>query len=408
MNQKLIAIIILCTIVFSASLVNADEKETAFTQEVFMNQEPDPAKPGEYVELRWKVTKYGENQIENLMFMIEPEYPFFLDPGKDAIKEVGTWKGFSSDRNFYTLHYKLRVDKDAVEEDYEITLKKKHGDNDWSSQDYTIRVEEAKEPNLVIGDITSSPQKLQADIDEAELNIELSNIGDESVENFKAELKLPKGFTPAYSYSDSVILGTIDNGQSKTAQFFIDIAEGVKKGVHPATIVVRYKKSDDDDNQYIRQNMPINITLKPKPSFEITDQKVEPESITRGTTAKISLQVKNSGGKEADSVSVHAFKDSSQPFEITEKSDYIGKLEENEQGQAIIELNVEDDAEKKTHIIDIEIRAIDDDEVIVEEKQVKITVNGEKNKGASPVMGISIIAGIVVIGIGAFYFFRRG
>ncbi|MGM5482538.1 MAG: COG1361 S-layer family protein [Nanobdellota archaeon] len=408
MKNKIKILLLVFSITLCAICVNADERDTPYTKEVMLNQDPDPAKPGEYVKLRWKVTKYGEDTLHDFQYQIKPEYPFYLDPGMQKTKEIGNWKGYSGDDNYYTLYYKLRVHKDAAEDNYDMILRKKSGDEDWSSKTYNIRVEEAKDPSLVIGDVKTSPQELKSDIDESKLEIEITNIGDEGVENLKTQLQLPEGFTPSYSYSDSVVLGTIKAGNSKTSAYYADISEDLESGTYPAKVVARYKEEDDDDNEYKKKVLPINITIKPKPTFEIIDKKINPEVAKPGDTIKVKLKIKNTGRKEGESVSVHAFKDSSQPFDLKEKSDYIGNLKKGEEGEAIITIKAEEDAEKKTHIIDIEIRAIDSDEVITEEKHIELKVDGKENeKKPTPIMGISIIAGIVIIGLGAFYFLKK-
>lgn len=179
-----------------------------------------------------------------------------------------------------------------------------------------------------------------------------------------------------------------------------DIFEQFKNSIEELIKNERFKPNENKIRKILK-----NATKELK---NLKSQNIEPQNVRAGDSVKLRLEIENTGGKEADSTSVHAFKDSSQPFDLTEKSDYIGKLEQGESGEAIISLDIDEDAQAKSHIIDIEIRGIDGNEVIVEEKQVKITVNnGQTRKAASPLIGGLIIAGIVLIGLVVFYFLRK-
>ena len=85
-----------------------------------MNQQPDPADPGSYLELRWSVENYGIDPADSVLFELVPEYPFSLDYGQNATRYLTKIAG--SDDYSYTLYYKVRVDENAVEGNNEIKL----------------------------------------------------------------------------------------------------------------------------------------------------------------------------------------------------------------------------------------------------------------------------------------------
>ena len=55
-----------------------------------INQIPDPAEPGKYVDLRFKFENNGSKAAENVEAEILPQYPFSLDPGTSAVKSLGS------------------------------------------------------------------------------------------------------------------------------------------------------------------------------------------------------------------------------------------------------------------------------------------------------------------------------
>lgn len=367
---------IIFIIIMVLTAVNVFAFDFAQLSTTFLNQDPDPAEPGKYVELRWKVVKLGNNVLKNITYEIEMDYPFSLDPGESSKKNLGNWKGDSKAEEYYTLYYKVRVDDDALEDVYKIKLKSNFDNtNSWTIYEYDIRVSEKKNAKFVLGTLVTDPVKLTSDTVDSELKIELENIGDGNAENVKATLILPEGFSPTYSYSDQKNLGTIEEGEGKSAIFYIDIDENVKGGDHASKVIINYKDANDGENEYKTVELPIVFQVKNKPKFEITNIVTEPAEVFPNMDVLIKLTVKNVGDEEGKSVSLRAFKESSQPFDFQEKSDFIGKLAPGESGEGMIKLKVEENANPKDYLMDIEIRAIQDDQVLIQEKTTTLTIN---------------------------------
>ena len=370
---------------------------------ILLNQDPDPAEPGEFLEVRWKVVKYGNNKLEDLEFLLESEYPFTIDPSNKQIQKVGDWQRYSEDNEFYTLYYKLRVNDDALEANYDLKLSYRYGTNlEWNTQEYSIRVGDEEKPNLVLGTLQTEPLKLMADTNEAKLNVEIENIGDESAENLKIELELPEGFEESYAYSTRDNLGTISEESSKTATFYVDIDENVEAGKHEANLKIVYKENNDDDNELKTINIPISLPINHKPKFEIVSMKTIPEKIYPNDKVQLLLRVKNVGGEEAKSLSLRAYKEASQPFDFDEKSDFIGTLNPGEEGDAVLEFDVDEDASIKEYKIDLEMRSIFSEEVLVQEDSIKITIEEPvKNENTKLILIGAVI--LVMLLIGAYY-----
>jgi hypothetical protein len=393
--------------------VAAQNLDTARLTETFLNQDPDPAEPGKYVELRWKVEKAGNSEIKNIIYELDVEYPFFFDEADSPTRDLGNWEGLSDEDDFATLFYKIRVDDEAVEDTYKVKLRRKTGFADaWIIEEYNVRVGDKEIPKFTFGQLSSSPTKLASDLDEAEINVELANIGDGNAENVVLEIVLPNGFSSSYSFSDRDALGTIPAGSSKTASFTVDIDKDVSGGSHTAMVRIKYKEANDDENEVKTKMMNLELTLTEKPMFEVENVSLRPETVVPGTEAEIHLMIRNTGGEEADSVSVRAFKDSSQPIGFIEKSDFIGKLKPGELGEAILLVEIESDAEPKTHLIDIEIRAVDNDEVIVQEKTISFHVDGTDQAdagvtgqligGITPVSLVVVVVVLIVVGYASY------
>ncbi len=383
--------------------------DSPYLTATLMNQDPDPAEPGEYLDVRWKIEKSGNGQLEDVVYYLELGYTFFFDQSDGPEKHIDDWWGYSDEDAFYTLHYKIRVDDDALEDTYTVKLKAKYGDNrEWVISEYDLRVADKDFPEFALGTLKTDPVKLVADTDEAELHVELENIGDGGAQNVKVKLDLPEGFEASYGYSDWENLGTVDAGSSETAIFYVDIDKDVSPGVKKSKLTVNYKGANDDDNVYKIVEIPFDIPLIDKPYFEMTGVSTEPGKIRAGDRVMLKIGVKNAGGKEAESVSIRAFKESSQPFEFDEKYDFVGKLDSGEEGEGVLEFTVDEDAVPKKYIMDMEVRYIYNNDVEVQSESFEINiVNGEQSKFVEQNFGLIIALVVVVLVIIGLLLYHR-
>jgi len=282
-------------------------------------------------------------------------------------------------------------------------LKVKYGSSPVVSKEYDVRVGENIRPEFVLGNVETLPVKLYGDSDENKVLVNLENIGDDIAENVIMELKMPEGFNPTYGYSDRETLGTIGVGLSKVATYYIDIDDGIEAGSYDARLVISYKESDDEDNSYKSTELPVELHISGKPTFKVESVRTEPANLVQGETGDLILTIKNVGSKEAESVSVRAYKESSQPFDFDDKSDFVGKLAPGEIGEAIIKLTIDSDASIKKHLMDVEIRGVYNDEVMLDESVVSLDIMAkEKNNTLR-----NVVIAIVILALIGFFWYRK-
>ena len=399
MAKKISQILVFTMILISlclGSAYSADEYKYAKLTETLLNQDPDPVEPGDYVELRFKIEKEGNNILENIKYELIPKYPFSFDSSDTPIKELGDWVGNSEDKEFYILYYKLYVDDNAVEDIYNLTLKQTSTTNSAVKEiDVPIRVGESLKPNLVTGSVKTSPAKLIADYDEASIEVEITNVGDDKAQQVIATLNIPEGFEESFGYSNIVTLGTINAGETKTAKFYLDVNEGVLKGKYNSQIELKYKEDNNDlKDDWLSKNINFDISVFGRPEYKVLDTQVS--EVHKGDKGQIKISIKNIGSKESDSTAIQIFKDSTQPFEFDDKSDFIGKMDVNSEGEAIFTFNVKEDAEAKEYKLKMQIRSVVDDDVLVQDESISVNVlNGEKN--SSPIGSYILYAFLAII-----------
>lgn len=384
----------------SAPLVGAQGSRI---QANFMSQDPDPADAGKDVELRWQVINTIPGTVQ-LKFRLDAQYPFLFEAGDSPDKDLGQSTGTSDTNLFYVLHYKLRIASNALKGTYNVTLNWNTGDG-WTKKDYPIYID-PRSADFVVGALLTSPEKLIADTKEAKLTVNIDNIGKGNAENVKVKLILPSGFKPTYSYSDEDSPGTIAKSSSKTTNFYVDVDENIKEGEYNAKLEITFRDENDEKNIYSTKTLDLLIPIKPAPYLIVESITTTPEKLVPGAKAEFRIKVRNSGNEKADSVSLRVFKDASQPFEFNEKSDFVGKLEKNDSGDAVLRVTVDKNAVSKKYLIDVELRGIDEkNNVVIFRRTVPITVDPAP-KGL-PAAG-SIVALIAVLGAAGYNRRKKG
>jgi len=360
--------------------------------------EPYPAETDAYFDIWIKAENIGTQAVNNASIMIEQQFPFSLDPGAASVSELGSLQPGQQ----ALAHYKIRVDGNALDGANILKYSYRAEGSGWVAKEYTITVESTK-ADLRVGSLESSPARLIADSEDNKLSIGIDNIGDAEAKSVLARLTLPDGLSASRSYSDTANLGSIAKDSSKTAVFYIDVNKSARAGDHAAVLELEYKSGTT--NTVIKKTFEIAVPVKPSAVFEIVSVSTAPAAIGQGAVdVELRIRVRNSGGREAKSVSVKAFKAADQPFDFTEKSDYIGTLKEGAEGDAILKFSVSKDAALKTYLLNIEVRSVEESDVRLSEYTVPVKV---ELAGEAQDYRVFAIAGLALAALYLVYTRRR-
>ncbi|MCD6367467.1 MAG: COG1361 S-layer family protein [Candidatus Aenigmarchaeota archaeon] len=395
LKLSIVMLIVISALVNSTNYAHAYIFGSTVLQIQELKYDPYPAEAGKYMDLWVKIENIGTEEAKDVTCVLLPEYPFSLDPNENATRNIGRLPGTKE----VILQYKLRVDSNAVEGWNEMKIKCRTENSDsWTIHKFEIYVE-SKIPEFAIGSIVSDPTKLFPDSEENKLSVEIQNIGTGDAELVTSELILPKGITPSESYSNIANLGTIKEGESKTAEYYIDIDKKTVPGNYKAKLIIKYKDSNNNRKEYKNQTLDVNIVVKPLPLFEIENVSTNPDKLSQGDKASLRLTIKNVGFKEAKTVSVKIYKQSDQPFDFDEKYDYIGNLKPNQSGETVFRFDVNDNANLKTYFLKAEIRYLIGDEVKIVEKQIPIKVEMKKRDSKLFFLGILFVVFVILSGV---------
>jgi hypothetical protein len=182
--------------------------DISYLKVTFVNQEPSTAEPGGYVDLLFKLENRGTVVAENVTFELLPAYPFSLDPGISAARDLGTLKGLQSGDNAFLIRYKVRVDKDAINGENEIKLKYSYGNGEvYYIQTFNVSVSNPRTDfDVIIQDSA-----------ETSATLAIANTGSNTA--YSVIIKIPQQENFRVTGTSATIIGNLNAGDYTLATF---------------------------------------------------------------------------------------------------------------------------------------------------------------------------------------------
>lgn len=387
-----ILIICLALLLLIPNIMAISEKINIKDYEITYSYNTEDANEGERFTLTVSIKNNGEAR-DNLEFTIDSNSPFDLEDEKWEIGNISS--GETKTQNF-----RVDLDEDTAAGKYRLDFNIQ--DNKIDEEDnFDIEVESNK-PELIIGEVQSSPIWISPDDKNIKLTIAIENTGGADATFTRTKLILPSGFTPSGSYSDSVNLGTIASKGNKQAVFYIDSDKNLGSGIKKAQIQIEYKDKNDDKISTLEFDIPV----KSKPLFEITDVKTTPDKLVIGSKGKIRITIENIGEEEGKETIIRIFENSDYPFTFDEKTNYIGTLKPGETGTGIFNVEIDKSGNPNNYLLKVQIRTVSNNNVLVDEKTIDVNVSDNANSGMSPVF-IAVLVVLILLVIILIYFINK-
>jgi hypothetical protein len=366
---------------------------------IMTKYDPFPVEAGNYFTLWVKVQNLGAVDAQNVTLELLDTFPFTIDPNEERVRFFGTVKAGED----LLAQYRVRVEDSAVEGNNPLDVRLSTDGRVFFTTSFDVYVE-SRLVDFEIGNLASEPENLFSDSENNKLTITLHNVGEGEAKLVKTELRLPSGFIPSSSYSDTYSIGTVGAESSGNAVFYIDIDRSVQSGEHYATLKVSYK--DSQNSEYREKVLMVKLPVRASPSFEVTGLVTNPEIIGQGMEGiELKVSIQNTGSREAENVNVRVLKEATQPFDFDEKSNFVGNLDPGESGEAVFRFDADNTADLKKYIMDIEIRYTQDSTV----KTVGDKISFSVTERLPDLTGsyVLIILGIAVIAIAVWLVKRK-
>ncbi len=207
--------IFICTLVLLVliSLNTVKAENNCVLSATLVNQDPYPALSGGYVEVLFQINGVGSACEDGAATDLVLEYPFSLDDGvSERTIKSSTYAGPDGNSNWNVL-YKLRIDPNAIEDDYEVELRFKEGETlNWDTYSF-------KKFNITVEDAQTDFEVHIQDYNIAQRNLvfEILNTGNQDIEALTVEI--PKQDNILVKGSNRNIVGDLDSNEYTSADF---------------------------------------------------------------------------------------------------------------------------------------------------------------------------------------------
>ncbi len=364
--KKLLSLCILILLAISISVAAQASTKINRLSDVgvsLVNQEPDPAEPGKYVDIRFKVENIGLGQVKDFTLELLPGFPFSLDSGVSAVKNLGAMHARQLGDTAIIIKYRVRVNKDAVEGENELKFRYKFDSFAWIEPDPFIINIRTHDAILSIDSIKVTPARPKAG-EKAALTISIKNIADSLLKDVKVKLGIGAVPLATSGSSNEKIIKTIKANQRVDVTFDLIVEPDAESDLYKVPIEIRY--NDNLGNSYNR-NGSFGLIIGSEPDLAIgidsttiytagKTGEVTVKLVNKGLTGIKFLNVKLAEGNDYSIISpseVYVGNIDSDDYETTDFKINVGKTKQN---KIVLPLTVEyKDANNRNYNINVNL-----------------------------------------------------
>ncbi|MEA3430432.1 MAG: PLDc N-terminal domain-containing protein [Nanoarchaeota archaeon] len=397
-NKAGVLIAIFVILIFSVSVVAASNSGTTWNvvdyenvQLTLLNQNPDPAEPGEFVELRFNVVNTG-SIVSDAKFEIVEEFPFTVV--SDELLEITEFKGGGD--NSYVLYYKIKVDEDAVEGDNDIRIRFALSDGRWvTAGPFTVRVK-THDAVLSVEDISLEPEKLLPG-KEGELKFELKNWADSLLKDIHLKLELGgTHFSPVGSTNERTI-SSLNSGESIFLTYKLFVDGEASANMYQVPIMLTYS---DETGIVYSKNVTIGVFVDGEPEYFMNLE--DSDVYETGKAGKVVVSLSNIGPSEMKFLTME-LKESDDYEVISNNKEYLGNLESDDFETAEFEIHINN--VKKEILLNLELIYKDSyNTEFVKDEYLSLNIYSSRDavkfgfaKGVSFLPSILLFVGVAVL-----------
>jgi len=343
-------------------------------------------KPGDTISLKIRIKNLGEATA----YDAEGQ----LTTGNTMIKVIGSEKQFLGDiepGRDKNLQYTIYLDKNLPTGAYPLPLAISYKDKNHVPVSVTLPIglQVSGETRVSLTVSETDPEEIHAGDDDVLIKVKLDNQGTTDIKNVRVVYVPQSPFRNSRSYVQSQDLGIVKSGASSILSYYADVDEDAVPGRTEQLFQLSY----EIDNVNVNTSVKLAVDVLDYPDFTLT---AENTTAKAGIAAELHVKVENRGSK-CDSVTLWALKKSEQPFDFTDKTEYIGDLDKGESGEAIIRFTVDEDAKLKEYLMPLEIRCTKDTDVLVFSETARVTVEDGTHKSATSYVLIGVVVVVILV-----------
>jgi len=255
-----------------------------------VNQDPDPALAGDTVDVRLSVSNAGSSSADNMIVEVVPSYPFEAVSGQDYSQNIGPLNAFQSGSDAKILKYTLRVNKDATEGTYYMTVKYyAEGSNSSTSQSIPINVGSSQSVEIISIDKTVLVPGQQSG-----LKFIINNVGGSSLQDLSFHWANSNNVVLPVGSDNTKYIKYLDVGKSVELDYQVIADTAATPGLYPLNLYLSYLDSANNSEKTI--STIAGVYVGGGTDFDI--------AFSEKSGTETSFSVANIGSNPASSVSV--------------------------------------------------------------------------------------------------------
>lgn len=283
------ALSILFAIMLLASYAHADQSTTGAQVLVsLLNQDPNPAAAGSTVVIRLKVENTGAQPGKNVVFELQPTYPFTI-ADVSATQYLGDLDAFQTGNNYAQAQYTLKVAPDAPEGRYEVKMRYQFNGVVWITQKFAVSV-----TNKEFAQISLDQSKLSPGVD-TQITFTIANRGSAPLQNLAFSWTEPTGAVLPVFSDNTKYVKFLDVGNSVNITYDVVADVNAKPGLYQLQMVLKFESMTNTTLSTTRTQA--GILVGGQTDFEV--------AFSESSQGQTSLSVANIGNNPAMSVSVN-------------------------------------------------------------------------------------------------------
>lgn len=407
--RKIIIIGIIALFLLSSSVFGQKSTKIAFQDDVrvsFVNQEPDPVEPGDYLEVRFKFENYGSEEAPSIQVEMLTEYPFSLPPGEEAVQNIGSLQPRQLGDTGIIVKYRLRIDQNAVEGTSDLRIRYRVGNNEWVKPDpFSIDIQ-THDAILNIESVEVFPEMVPPG-GKAKLKLHLKNIADSLLKDVTTKLELTSVPLATLKSSDEKTIKRIEGNKEAVIEFDLIAEPDAASDLYRLPINLRY---NDQLGTGYNKSVSVGITVGTVPDIYTG---IDSTTIKKaGMQGEVVVKFVNKGLTDIKLLNVKLDKNDSFTL-LSSQEVYIGNIDSDDYESAEFKVYAKDVKADKL-LLPISLEYLDSNNKEYSTK-VKLEIPLYSTKDAKKMglvkgngsTGIFIVIIVVVVGIFLYRKFRK-
>lgn len=289
-HSKIFFCMVLFVLMCSTVLASSPDLQVSL-----LNQDPNPAKAGDVIELRLRVQNTGDAEAKNVLFEAVPEYPFTLLAGTQKQQVIDSLPNYPDKDSATTLAFKFRVDRDVTQGQYEIKFR--HSLNKgtaWFMHDFNADLTSREFAQIFsIDKIKIMPGK------ETDLTFTVTNVGNAPLQNLMFFWKETNGIILPVGTDNTRYIKYLEPGASIPMAYKVIASVNAKPDLYTLSLNLQYDSPSTAKNGTIAKETittTAGVFVGGETDFDV--------AFSESTAGQTSLSVANVGSNPAYSVTV--------------------------------------------------------------------------------------------------------